>query len=116
MLAKVLICIAATVPFGKLTPKGKYFLIETQDKKNTEDVGETGDDGETEDGLVTEDNIEQDEYDDIGPMPSVADAVDPIGDGTDYAKNKEDPLKPMMTKEGKTNNNNKILVLFCALF
>ena len=58
MLAKALFCLAAAVHFAELKPKGKYFLIETQDK---------------------------------------------VGVGEDFAKTEEEPPKPMMTNEGKTN-------------
>ena len=61
MLAKTLLCIAAAVQFAKLSPKGKYFLIETQDK------GETGDDGETKDNVETNDYAETKE-DPLKPM------------------------------------------------
>ena len=58
MLVKTLFCLAAAVHFAELKQKGKYFLIETQDK---------------------------------------------VGVGEDFAKTVEEPPKPMMTNEGKTN-------------
>ena len=77
MLARALLIIAAAVHFAEFKPKGKYYLIETKDKGEVEDDGKTGDDGET--------------WDD-GDMMDMMDMMD----------DKEGPLKPMMTKEGKT--------------
>ena len=43
MFAKAIIFIVSAVQLADLTPKGKYFLIETQGNENTEDIGATED-------------------------------------------------------------------------
>ena len=78
MLAKALLCIAAAIHFTQMAPKGKYFLIETQDK------GETGDDGG-----VKEENDLQGTDDDGG-----------VKEENDLSLTAEDAPKPMMTKQG----------------
>ena len=54
MLAKALFCLAAAAHFAELKPKGKYFLIETQD--NVEGVDFQGGGG----GGVDMSNTEED--------------------------------------------------------
>ena len=65
MLAEALICIVVAINYADLTPKGKYFLIETKVNGENEDIGKH----------------------DRGRH--------------DYINPEENPLKPMMTKEGK---------------
>ena len=98
MLAKALLCIAAAIHFTEMTPKGKYFLIETQDKGETGDDGKTGDNGETMDSQETEDdyNIGISSLPTLNPGPINLEPKDK----TDYSETMEDPPKPMMTKEG----------------
>ena len=43
MLAKAMIFIVSAVQLADLTPKGKYFLIESQGNDKTEDIGATED-------------------------------------------------------------------------
>ena len=56
MLARALLIIAATVHFAEFKPKGKYYLIEAEDKGELKDEGKTGDDGETGDIRKTKDD------------------------------------------------------------
>ena len=53
MTAVAVLFLAAAIHFAELTPKGKYFLIETQGNGETEDIGETG---------GNEDNLESKDY------------------------------------------------------
>ena len=105
MLAEALIFIVSAVYAihpAEVTPKGKYFLIETQGKDKTEDIGATEDDGGNEDDLTKDDN----EVDDIIPELMTRRPLYIDGEKSDYAMTEEDPLKPMMTKEGKTTKFN----------
>ena len=78
MLAKALLCIAAAIHYTQMAPKGKYFLIETQDK------GKTGDDR----GVKDENDLQW--SDDNGG----------VTEENDLSLTAEDTPKPMMTKEG----------------
>ena len=100
MLAEALIFVVSAVHLAELTLNGKYFLIETQRKDKTEDIGAT------EDDVGNEDNIMKDDYegDDMIPELITRRPLYIDGEKLDYALTEEDPLKPMMTKEGKTNN------------
>ena len=83
MLAAALLCIVSALHLGDLTPRGKYYLIETQhngqtgDVKESEDSGEDGDnDGQGDDMAIIE-NEDKTKTNDV-----------------------DDSIKPMMTKKG----------------
>ena len=100
MLAEALIFIVYAVHIADVTAKGKYFLIETQSKDNAKDIGATENDGGNEDNLPKYDY----ETNEIIPELMTKRPLYIDGEISDYAMTKEDPLKPMMTKEGKTIN------------
>ena len=103
MLAEALIFIVSAVSAihpAEVTPKGKYFLIETQGKDKTEDIGATEDDG------GYEDDIPKYDYEVDKMIPELMTKRPLYGDKSDSAMTEENPLKPMMTKEGKTTKFN----------
>ena len=57
MFTKALLFIAAAVHFAKLSPKGNFFLIETQDR--TEDEGKYEDSMENDDYAKTEEGTQK---------------------------------------------------------
>ena len=79
---------------------GSIFSSRPREKKKTEDIGAS------EDDVGNEDNIMKDDYegDDMNPELMTRRPLYIDGEKLDYALTEEDPLKPMMTKEGKTNN------------
>ena len=93
MLAKALFFTVFAVHLTDVTPKSKYFLIETQGIGNTEDV-------EGNEDNITNDESEVDEMiPELGTKRHLT-----HGEKADYAMTQEDALKPMMTKGGKTYN------------
>ena len=99
MFAKALFFTVFAVHLTDVTPKSKYFLIETQGIGKTEDT-EATEDVEGNEDIITNDESEVDEI-----IPELG-TKRPLthGEKADYAMTQEDALKPMMTKGGKTYN------------
>ena len=99
MHAKALFFILSAVHFTDVTSNRKYFLIETQGIGKTEDI-EATEDVEGNEDITTNDESE------VNDMVPELGTKRPLTHGkkADYAMTQEDPLKPMMTKGGKTYN------------